>query len=101
VEALEASVGEQRQELAAAITQLPEMKEKINWLITSLYEQGKKDEIVRERLERHDENIASLSEAVRGLCAVEAHWKSAIDQVIEILQQAQVAAVPPAPGARA
>ena len=94
VEALESSVGEQRQEVSAALTELPEMREKINWLITSFSEQGRKDEIVQERVDRQDESIASLREAVRGLCEVQAHWKSAIDQVIEILQRAQTAAVP-------
>ena len=100
VEALEASLGGQRQELANVLAQIPEMREKINWLITSFYEQGKKDEIVRERLDRQDETFSSLTEAVRGLCAVQAHWKSAIDQVIEILQRAQSAELPQHPDGR-
>src|SRR5579859_1216639 len=63
VVALEDSVHHQRQDIASAVAQLPELRERINWLIASFYEQSKKDESVRERLNRHDATLAALVEA--------------------------------------
>ena len=67
--ALEESVGAQRQQL---IAQLPELKKQINWLI-------RQDEGVRERFAQNEAEIAALN----------SHWKSTLDQLIELLMKAR------------
>jgi len=89
VGALEDSVHQQKQDLAAASAQLPELRERINWLIASFYEQSKKDEAVRERLARHDAAIDSLNESLRLMHEQNGRWHAAFDGVIEALMRAK------------
>ncbi len=98
VVALEDSVHHQKQDLAAAMSQLPEFRERINWLIASFYEQSKKDEAVRDRLSRHDAAIESLSESMQIMRDQHARmrdqherWQSAFDDVIECMVRAKAA----------
>ena len=86
---LEESIQQQRQELLSTMGQLPEMKEQINWLIASFYEQGKKDVALRERVGRHETTILNVAKAVRSLCESQARWKAAMDQLAEVLSQAR------------
>jgi uncharacterized coiled-coil DUF342 family protein len=91
VVALEDSVHHQRQDVAAATAQLPELRERINWLIASFYEQSKKDESVRERLTRHDTAIEGMAETVRVMQEQQARWQMAFDEVIGSLVRAKAA----------
>jgi hypothetical protein len=95
--ALEDSVYQQRQDLAAAMSQMPDIRERINWLIASFYEQSKKDESVREKLNRHDAALATLAEAVRSLHQSQGHWQSAIEDILTGLTRAKAAPLPPLP----
>jgi uncharacterized coiled-coil DUF342 family protein len=88
---LEDSVHHQKQDLAAAMAQLPELRERINWLIASFYEQSKKDESVRDRLSRHDASLESLTETVRILAEQQNRWQIAFDEVIGSLVRAKAA----------
>src|SRR3954470_380028 len=87
VVALEDSVHHQKQDLAAAMSQLPELRERINWLIASFYEQSKKDETVRDRLSRHDAAIESVTESMQmmrdenaRMCDQQERWQAALDE---------------------
>jgi chromosome segregation ATPase len=91
VGSLEESVHQQKQDVAAAMAQLPELRERINWLIASFYEQSKKDEAVRDRLSRHDTAIESLIETVRAMAEQQHRWHNAFDEVIESLVKAKAA----------
>jgi uncharacterized coiled-coil DUF342 family protein len=91
VVALEDSVHHQRQDVATATAQLPELRERINWLIASFYEQSKKDESFRERLMRHDAAIEGLAENVRVMHEQQARWQMAFDEVIASLVRAKTA----------
>src|SRR5438067_3127260 len=88
---LEDSVHHQKQDLATAIDQLPELRERINWLIASFYEQSKKDESVRDRLNRHDGTIETLVETVRTMQEAQKQWQLAFDEVISGLLRAKAA----------
>lgn len=89
VVALEDSVQNQKHDLATAISQLPELRERINWLIASFYEQSKKDESVRDRLSRHDSAIEVLAESVRAMHDQQSRWTAALDEVIASLLRAK------------
>jgi uncharacterized coiled-coil DUF342 family protein len=91
VVALEDSVHHQKQDLAAAMAQLPELRERINWLIASFYEQSKKDESVRDRLAKHETSLESLTETVRAMREQQTRWQSAFDEVIASLVRAKAA----------
>lgn len=97
VVALEDSVHQQRQDLAATISQLPDIRERINWLIASFYEQSKKDESVREKLTRQDATLAALVEAVRSIHQAQTQWQAAMEEILSGLTKAKAAAVPPLP----
>jgi uncharacterized coiled-coil DUF342 family protein len=97
VVALEDSVYQQRQDLALAMAQMPDIRERINWLIASFYEQSRKDESVREKLTRHDAALATLTEAVRAIQQAQAQWQSAIEDLLGSLTRAKAAPVPPLP----
>ena len=71
---------------------LAEMKQKVNWLIASFYDQGKKDQDVRDRLDRLEAGMASLSDMMRKMCESQAQWRSSMDQVVEILVRARTSA---------
>jgi chromosome segregation ATPase len=91
VVALEDSVHHQKQDIATAQAQLPELRERINWLIASFYEQSKKDESVRDRLSRHDVSIESLAGTVRNMQHAQSQWGAALDDVIASLVRAKAA----------
>jgi hypothetical protein len=97
VGALEDSVCQQRQDVALAISQLPEIRERINWLIASFYEQSKKDESVREELNRHDAALATLAEAVRAIHQAQTQWQSAIEDLLGSLARVKTPPLPPLP----
>jgi len=94
VVALEDSVTSQKHEIAAAMAQLPELRERVNWLIAGFYEQGKKDELVRDRLSRHDTAIEGLLDTVRVMREQQAGWLAACDDVITSLTRAKQALAP-------
>jgi chromosome segregation ATPase len=91
VGALEESVHHQKQDLAAAMAQLPELRERINWLIASFYEQSKNDETLRDRLGRSETALEGLTETVRLLNDQHARWEAALDEVIASLMRAKSA----------
>ena len=95
--ALEDSVQQQGQQLADVSAQLPDMKERINWLIASYYEDDRQSQNIRERLARQEAGLATLTEAVRGLCEAQAQWKQTFDQLLQILGRAQSPPVPAPP----
>lgn len=95
--ALEDSVQQQGQQLADLSAQLPDMKERINWLIASYYEDDRKSQDIRERLARQETGLTILTDAVRGLCEAQAQWKQTLDQLLQILGRAQNAPVPAPP----
>jgi len=95
--ALEESVEQQGQQLTELAGQLPDMKERINWLIATFYEEDRKDEAIRERLTRQEANLATVADAVRNLCEAQAQWKHTMDQLLEILGSAQNLPVPAPP----
>ena len=95
VVALEDSVSQQRQDLALAMSQMPDIRERINWLIASFYEQSKKDESVRERLRRHDATLAALAEAVRGIHQAQSQWQASMEEILGGLMRAKFAPIPP------
>jgi hypothetical protein len=95
--ALEESVQLQGQQLADISSQLPDMKERINWLIASYYEENRESQSMRERLARQEVGLATLTNAVRGLCEVQAQWKQTLDHLLQILGRAQSMTVLPPP----
>jgi hypothetical protein len=97
VVALEESVQQQGLQLADAAAQLPDMKERINWLIASYYEDDRQSEAIRNRLNRQEAGLATLTDAVRSLCEAQAQWKHTLDQLLEILGRAQSLPVPAPP----
>jgi hypothetical protein len=97
VVSLEESVQQQGLQLADVAGQLPDMKERINWLIASYYEEDRQEGAIRDRLNRQEAGLATLTEAVRNLCEAQAQWKHTLDQLLEILGRAQSAAVPAPP----
>jgi septal ring factor EnvC (AmiA/AmiB activator) len=97
VVALEDSVQQQGQQLAEVSAQLPDMKERINWLIATYYEDDRNMQSIRERLARQESGLATLTEAVRGLCEAQAQWKQTMDQLLQILGRAQSTPVPAPP----
>src|SRR4051812_34018429 len=78
VGALEDGVHHQKQDIAAVMAQLPEIRERIDWLIAGFYEQSKKDESVRERLAQQQANIDSLANTVKALHTAQLQWKGAL-----------------------
>jgi regulator of replication initiation timing len=95
--ALEDSVQQQGQQLADLSEQLPDMKERINWLIASYYEDDRQSQGFRDRLARQEAGLTTVTEAVRGLCEAQAQWKETFDRLLQILGRAQapVVAAPP------
>ena len=63
--ALDDSVQQQGQQLNEISAQLPDMKERINWLIASYYEEDRQKEAFRDRLARQEAGMARLTDAVR------------------------------------
>ena len=52
---------------------------------------------MRERLIRQEASLATLTDAVRGLCEAQAQWKHTMDQLLQILGRAQAPIVPAPP----
>lgn len=99
---LEQGIRQQRQELVTTIGQLPEMKEKINWLIAGFYEQGRKEAMLRETIGRQEAAMLDVTKSVRSLCETQARWKEIMDQLADVLALArsiQTVAPPGPPGA--
>lgn len=95
--ALEESVEQQGQQLSDLAAQLPDMKERINWLIATYYEEDLDRQSLRERLARQEAGLAALTTAVRGLCDTQAQWRQTLDQLLQVLGRAQSAPLPAAP----
>jgi septal ring factor EnvC (AmiA/AmiB activator) len=95
--ALEDSVQQQGQQLAGVSAQLPDMKERINWLIASYYEEDRDSQSIRERLSRQEAGLVTLTAAVQALCETQAQWKHTFDQLLQILGRAQSLTVPAPP----
>jgi len=89
--ALEDSVTHQKRDVEAAIAQLPELRERLDWLASTFFEQTKKDETLRDRLSRQSVAIESLTETVRVLQERQARWEAALDDVIGGLMRAKSA----------
>jgi hypothetical protein len=94
VVALQGSVDQQRQDLAAAMSQLPDIRERINWLMASFDEQSKRDESLRTTLNRHDATLAAMAEAVRSIHQAQSQWQSAVEDILTALTKAKGAALP-------
>jgi uncharacterized coiled-coil DUF342 family protein len=88
---LEDSVQNQKADIAAAIAQLPELRERINWLIASFYEQSKKDESVRERLTRHDQAIETVLTTVKTIESQQKQILTAFEEMFSGLARARAA----------
>ena len=95
--AMEESVQQQGQQLAEISSQLPDMKERINWLIASYYEENRESQVTLERLARQEAGLATLASAVRGLCEAQAQWKQTLDQLLQILGRVQSIDIPSPP----
>jgi septal ring factor EnvC (AmiA/AmiB activator) len=95
--ALEDSVQQQGQQLADVSAQLPDMKERINWLIATYYEDDRKSQAMREQLARQEAGLATLTDAVRGLCEAQTQWKQTLEQLLQLLGRAQTPMVPTPP----
>ena len=89
VVALEDTLTQQGLHLSDVSAQLPDVKERINWLIASYYEEGCKSEVLRERITRQEETMAKLTDTVRQLCEVQTQWKTSLDQLIQIFGRVQ------------
>ena len=87
--ALEESIEQQGQQLAEMATQLPDIMERVNWLIASYYEEARQAQTFREKLARQDAVLATVAEAVQGLCENQADWKQTLDQLAQVLGRAQ------------
>jgi uncharacterized coiled-coil DUF342 family protein len=88
---LEDSVQNQKADIAAAIAQMPELRERINWLIASFYEQSKKDESVRERLSRHDAAIETVLATVKTIESQQKQILMAFEEMFSGLARARAA----------
>lgn len=99
--ALEGTVRQQGEQLADLSAQLPDVKERINWLIATYYETEQTSQSFRERLARQESGLATLTEAVQGLCETQAQWRQTIEQLLLILGRAQSTPVAKAPVLRA
>jgi len=95
--ALEDLVREQGEQLAEASAQLPDIKERINWLIATYYEDQQTSQSFRERLARQEAGLATLTEAVRGLCETQAQWRQTLEQMLVLLGRAHGTPIPSPP----
>jgi hypothetical protein len=77
---IEEGIQQQRQELANNMSQLPEIREKLNWLIASFHEQGQQDSTLRETVARHET-------AIRSLCESQARWNAMMEQLAVALAE--------------
>jgi tRNA A37 threonylcarbamoyladenosine synthetase subunit TsaC/SUA5/YrdC len=63
--------------------------ERVNWLIGSYYEEARQAQALREKLARQDAVLATVTEAVQGLCENQTDWKQTLDQLTQVLGRAQ------------
>lgn len=96
--ALEDSVEQQGRQLTEMAAQLPDMKERINWLIANYYEEDVEAHAIRERLALQEVQLTNLTEAVRGLCETQIQWRQTLEKFLQVLGRVQSAptAAPPA-----
>jgi DNA repair ATPase RecN len=87
--ALEESVEQQGEKLADVAAQLPEIMERINWLIAGYYEEARQAQTLREKLARQEAVLATVTEAVQGLCEDQTDWKQMLDHLAQVLGRAQ------------
>ena len=52
---------------------------------------------MREQLARQEAGLATLTDAVRGLCEAQTQWKQTLDQLLQILGRPQGPLVPTPP----
>jgi septal ring factor EnvC (AmiA/AmiB activator) len=93
-EALDEPLAQHEQQLSEVAAQLPDMKERINWLIATYYEEDRDRQAFRERLARQEAGLAALTTAVRGLCETQAQWRQTLEQLMQVLGRAYSAPVP-------
>ena len=96
-DALEESLSQQEQQLGEVTAQLPDMKERINWLIATYYEEDRDRQAFRERRSRQEAGLAALTTAVRSLCDTQAQWRQTLEQLLQVLGRAHSAPVPVEP----
>jgi hypothetical protein len=92
--ALEESLNQERQDAAAVAAELPELKERINWLIAGYYEQAQVNARVEERINRQHEDLAAVAATVQSLCDSQNQWQGTVDQLIQVLLRARPSGVP-------
>jgi chromosome segregation ATPase len=85
VTALEESVEQQGEQLAEVTAQLPEIMERMNWLIASYYEEARQAQTLREKVARQEAVLATVTEAVQGLCEDQAKWKRTLDRLLQVV----------------
>ncbi|HUB79195.1 MAG TPA: hypothetical protein VMB03_10385 [Bryobacteraceae bacterium] len=95
--ALEGMVQQQGEQLTEVSAQLPDIKERINWMIATYYESEQTSQSFRERLARQEAGLSTLAEAVHGLCDTQAQWKQTLEQFLLVLGRAQSVPVPKPP----
>jgi hypothetical protein len=97
--ALEESVSQEREVLAATVAELPDVKERINWLISSYYELGQKGAAIEQRVMRQDGEIAAATDRdaamqrrmdrqdamLQTLLEGQRRWESMLDQLMDVL----------------
>jgi hypothetical protein len=92
---LENSLHRQRQDVAAAVEQLPELRGRINWLMAGYYDRGRQDQAIAERISAQEAGLAALRETVSGLCEAQSRWNSALDEIIDVLLDARAVTLSP------
>jgi uncharacterized coiled-coil DUF342 family protein len=85
--ALEQSTIEQRQEIAKALAQLPELRDRINWLTVCFHEQSQKAEILTDRLNHQQSAIESLTRSIEALEQANARRYAAFREVVAGLKR--------------
>jgi hypothetical protein len=95
---LDGFLQQQGQQITELSAQLPDMKERINWLISSYYEDGRDARSFGERLARQEVGLAALTDTVRSLCEAQNQWKQTIEQLLQILARAHTVPVSPPAG---
>jgi hypothetical protein len=83
VVALEESFNQERQEAASVTEQVPELWEKINWLVDSFYEQSQHNACLEERFNRQADELSAARYTVESLCEAHQQWQATMDQLIE------------------
>src|SRR5262249_42959227 len=61
---VESSLHRQQEDMDLAVSQIPDLKGKVNWLIASLYEQTSNNSATKERIEEVAADVAELRHAL-------------------------------------